>query len=313
MCFWDGTGMSLRDVIALPYRKLRAVRRYIVSELPLESRYERGHYHSPLPDIDEGSDAASAAARRPIGDLPGIQVFTSEQRRLAELLPASITAFDWTDHRSEGRRYYTEQNFFRYSDGLVLYHMLLNFRPKRIIEVGSGHSSSLMMDINEREFGGEIALTFIEPNPQRLYQQLDGHLKDSVSVIETFVQNADMDQWGKLKSNDILFIDSSHVAKVGGDVNHLFLEILPTLAPGVIVHIHDVFWPFDYPASWIERGWAWNEAYLLRAFLAFNSKFEILFWAPAAATLVDKKTSNALDGGQSIWIRCVPESSPGYS
>jgi hypothetical protein len=96
--------------------------------------------------------------------------------------------------------------------------------------------------------------------------------RNTVTVAR--LQDVDQEIFARLKANDILFIDSSHVAKIGSDVNHLMSEILPILAPGVHIHFHDIFYPFEYPRQWVEEGRAWNEAYLLEAFLSFNSEFE---------------------------------------
>src|SRR5207247_5820903 len=80
-----------------------------------------------------------------------------------------------------------------------------------------------------------------------------------------------------LQSGDVLFIDSSHTVKIGGDVNYLFLEVLPRLKPGVIVHVHDIFLPFEYPREWVRDDFRfWAEQYLLQAFLTFNSEFQVL-------------------------------------
>ena len=90
-----------------------------------------------------------------------------------------------------------------------------------------------------------------------------------------------METFTSLRENDILFIDSSHVCKIGSDVQFEFLEILPRLAPGVVVHVHDIFLPFEYPKTWV-KDWHrfWNEQYLLQAFLCGNREFEVL-WAGA--------------------------------
>ena len=86
-----------------------------------------------------------------------------------------------------------------------------------------------------------------------------------------------VDTFKSLEKDDILFVDSSHVSKVGSDTHYLFFEVMPTLSSGVLVDVHDIFWPFEYPADWIREGRAWNEAYLLRAFLSFNPAFKIIF------------------------------------
>src|SRR5262249_23664389 len=94
---------------------------------------------------------------------------------------------------------------------------------------------------------------------------------------ENKVEDIDLEFFSQLQSGDILFIDSSHTVKIGGDVNYLFLEVLPRLKPGVIVHVHDIFLPFDYRRDWVkERLRFWTEQYLLQAFLTFNSEFEVL-------------------------------------
>jgi hypothetical protein len=113
-----------------------------------------------------------------------------------------------------------------------------------------------------------------------------------------------------LESGDFLFIDSSHISKVGSDVNFLFSEILPQLPVGTFVHFHDIFWPFEYPAEWISQGTALNESYLLHTFLMYNSNFEIVLWVPFCARmwpeLIKERMPNYMkDTGAAIWIRRV--------
>src|ERR1044071_9524271 len=97
------------------------------------------------------------------------------------------------------------------------------------------------------------------------------------TLIEKNVQEINLEFFSQLESGDILFIDSSHTVKIGGDVNYLFLEILPRLKPGVIVHVHDIFLPFEYRRDWVMDEFRfWSEQYLLQAFLTFNSEFEVL-------------------------------------
>jgi hypothetical protein len=111
--------------------------------------------------------------------------------------------------------------------------------------------------------------------------------------------------------NDILFIDSSHVIKAGSDVSYLFNEVLPYLRPGVIVHFHDIMWPFEYPLDWyLRRGWLWNEAYFLRAFLQFNSAFEVLFFNAFLDQFYQPDVQHILpeftqELGSSLWLRKV--------
>lgn len=99
---------------------------------------------------------------------------------------------------------------------------------------------------------------------------------DRIRVIPARLQDVDLAEFDALEANDILFIDSTHVSKVGSDVNRIVFEVLPRLKPGVHVHFHDIFYPFEYPAQWVFEGRAWNENYLLKAFLQFNTGFSIV-------------------------------------
>src|SRR5205085_580114 len=117
--------------------------------------------------------------------------------------------------------------------------------------------------------------------PETLWKQPSDFLRKGFpglqSSIEKKIQDIDLKFFSQLQSGDILFIDSSHTVKIGGDVNYLFLEVLPRLKPGVIVHVHDIFLPFEYRRDWVMNEFRfWSEQYLLQAFLTFNSEFEVL-------------------------------------
>ena len=156
--------------------------------------------------------------------------------------------------------------------------MIRHLKPKRIIEIGSGFSSAVMLDTNELFFDGCIECTFIEPHPDRLLSVLKNADRDRHSIIATRLQDVDVDLFKRLSGDDILFVDSSHVAKVDSDVNRIIGEILPILEKRVSVHFHDIFYPFEYPKEWIYEGRAWNEAYMLKAFLQYNNAFQIQFF-----------------------------------
>ena len=160
------------------------------------------------------------------------------------------------------------------TDVLVAYCMVRHFRPRRIIEVGSGFSSLVLGQAAAKNKNS--ALICIDPFPNELIRKSNS-VPALRSLIETKVQDVDMEFFSQLESGDILFIDSSHTVKIGGDVNYLFLEILPRLKAGVIVHVHDIFFPFEYRRDWmLEEFRFWTEQYLLQAFLIFNSEFEVL-------------------------------------
>jgi predicted O-methyltransferase YrrM len=176
---------------------------------------------------------------------------------------------------SDAFRYHYVNSQYGYNDAIILHGMLRLLRPKRIIEIGSGFSSAVMLDTSERYLGGELSCTFIEPFTDRLESLLRPGDRERCRVYAAKVQDVDVVVFKSLGAGDILFIDSSHVVKYGSDLEHIFREVLPILAPGVHIHFHDVFYPFEYPVAWIELGHFWNECYMIRAFLANNYRYQI--------------------------------------
>ncbi len=151
-----------------------------------------------------------------------------------------------------------------------------------MIEVGSGFWSAALLDVSELFLDVALDLSLVEPHPERLRSLLWPGDDRRVTLIEQRVQDVPADTYDVLERGDVLFVDSTHVSKVGSDVNHLLFEVLPALRPGVLVHIHDIGYPFEYPAKWVREGRAWNEAYLVRAFLQFNAEFEVTFFGQYA-------------------------------
>ena len=183
--------------------------------------------------------------------------------------------------------------------------MVRHFQPRLIIEVGSGFSSLILGEAAVKN-NNNSALVCIEPFPVDFLQQGFPGLH---SLIKKKIEDIDLEFFSQLESGDILFIDSSHTVKIGGDVNYLFLEVLPRLKPGVIVHVHDIFFPFNYPRDWVmEEFRFWTEQYLLQAFLSFNSEFEVLMANGYLAYryMEDLKatfTSSPWWSGGSFWMR----------
>ena len=183
--------------------------------------------------------------------------------------------FTANSNGDEGQ-YFLENGWFESVDAEILYCVLRRFQPANVVEVGSGFSTRVMRRaINDGKLATRI--TSIDPHPNTsVAPYADEYIKSPVEEIEVSrIVNL-------LRAGDILFIDSSHTVKTGGDVPYLFLEILPRLKPGVFIHIHDVFLPFDYPEEWVLEDWGWTEQYLVHAFLAFNRAFEILWPASYA-------------------------------
>lgn len=250
------------------------------AELDAYSRYvSPKHFYSPIPDLDEVRRYEDRIFAPPPPALPGIDLRVPEQLALVVALSAYYPEIPFQATPVEGLRYYYQNPAYTYGDAIILHSMIRHLRPKRIIEVGSGFSSAVTLDTNELFMGGNVQCTFIEPNPEVLFNLLRGDDRRHVRIIAKRLQEIDLGVFGELEAGDILFVDSTHVAKVFSDVNLLFFEVFSRLPPGVHLHLHDIFYPFEYRKDWLYEGRAWNEAYLLRAFLQFNPCFQIEYFA----------------------------------
>jgi hypothetical protein len=213
---------------------------------------------------------------------PGIDLDEEYQKTTLESLAVFYGDLPFVEHRTAAWRYYFGQPAFCHADAIYLYGMLRKCAPKRVIEVGCGYSSAVGLDTTETFLGGSTHYTFIEPYPDVLNDLLRPNDLTRHRLIAQPVQDVPLSIYDDLGDGDILFIDTSHVTKVGSDVNHLFFNVMPRLRPGVLVHIHDIFYPFDYPAEWYAEGRAWNEAFLTRAFLQHNDTYRIMLYASFA-------------------------------
>ena len=269
-----------------------------------------GHFYSPIPSLEQiAGDKARIFGSIP-RSTPGVELYESEQLALLEQFIPLYDQIPFQPHLVEGLRYRFENGAYSYSDAILLYCMIRFLKPKRIIEVGSGFSSCVTLDTNELFFDGSIATTFIEPYPKLLLSLVKETDKSTVKIIPSRLQDIDLGEFETLESNDILFIDSTHVSKIDSDVNHIFFDILPRLAQGVHVHFHDIIYPFEYPKEWIDRGRAWNEAYMLRTFLQYNSEFRVVlmntFMEQFHESFFREKMPLCLKNvGGSLWIRKV--------
>jgi hypothetical protein len=253
------------------------------------------HYYTPIPDTTtlngKHDDAPSS--------LTGINLNLGKSLAFLE----SIT----TPYRNEfahfprheipqGRAFTLKNGAYSAGDAEVLYSMVRHIRPSKIIEIGAGNSTFVIADalrLNQREtLGTPTEFVSIEPYPPPYLQPPPPEL---TRLIAAPLQAISLDEFDSLNKDDILFIDSSHVSRAESDVNYEFLELLPRLNPGVIVHVHDIFLPWDYPPEWIQASrFFWNEQYLLQAFLAFNRDFEVILPLHALARVNREATTRLI-------------------
>lgn len=269
--------------------------------------FSPGHYYSPLVDPDEYVQLGNQRRNNPIED---IELRETHQFDLISKFKEAYTELPFNEFQTEGLRYFFQNDFFSYSDAIILYCMMRFKKPQNIIEIGSGFSSALILDVNEIFLNSKVHIQFIEPNPERLVSLLKQD--EDEKIIKSKIQQVDLGIFDKLSAGDFLMIDTSHVCKSGSDVNFIYFNILPKLKKGTLVHIHDIFYPFEYPDKWIiDEKRSWNEIYLLRALLQDSDSYKIIYfnsymedkymeWFSENMPLVLKRHNNNICGG--IWL-----------
>lgn len=188
--------------------------------------------------------------------------------------------FDFEKYKEEYALIHHESGYSSNGDGAILYSMLREVRPKKIIEVGSGFSTVIMDEAlrkNNEVSGFEAQIISVEPYPKPVLRKIVA-TSPNVSLVEQCVEQLDVSFFQQLESMDVLFIDTSHVVDIANDVHYLYLQVIPQLPIGVLVHIHDIRFPFEYPRNWVLKARKyWTEQYLLHMFMAFNDSYEIVF------------------------------------
>ncbi len=272
-----------------------------------------GHFYSPLVDPQDPHVQPILRDFYHL-ELPaesGIDLDRERMLAMLERLGRHYGRIPFGPQKIDGLHYYYENPTYSYGDAIVLATMMMEFRPQRMMEVGSGFSSAAMIDVNERIFDGAVELRFIEPYPEILLNLLPTASRYRNAIIPQPVQSIPLETFRTLEANDILFIDSTHVSKMGSDVNYLIFNVLPILKQGVVIHAHDIFYPFEYLPGWIlNENRSWNEAYLLRAFLMFNRSFEILFFNHYAIRKFPEQLLEHMplflnNHGGGLWLRRV--------
>ncbi len=286
-----------------------ALRQEVAELRPAEPAYRlfpEGHFYSPIPDLPDVRERAVELFDR-TGDVPGVDLRLHQQLALLDDLGPALARWPHGDPSSRhGLRYQPDNDFFGWTDSQLWYALLATRRPRRVIEVGSGWSTALLLDACDRE-GLDTRVTAIEPFPERLHSLMRDGDVDRITVRRNRVQEVPADELADLQAGDVLFVDSTHVAKIGSDVNYLVFGVFPRLPSGVLVHVHDVAYPFEYPQEWVEEGRAWNEAYLLRGFLLENPRWRVTLWPSMLWLREPERMRRALHpdtvvDGASIWM-----------
>ena len=237
------------------------------------------HYYYPAPNVLELEKRHIFEKKKILYGIDFNETKQFEFLKSISLLYAKECNFP-SEKTHNQEDYYTECGSFSYGCASLLHCIIRKYKPKRIIEVGVGNSSKVInraLSFNNKE-GNTSEYIAIDPYPQSYVGQLE-HLS---RLVAKPVEELDLDLFRSLEENDILFIDSSHQVKIGNDVLFLYLEVLPLLKPGVLVHIHDINLPYEYSKAYFlneEFRVCWNEQYLLQAFLIHNSNYQILLGA----------------------------------
>jgi hypothetical protein len=234
------------------------------------------HFYSPIPDI---GDLQRRDIWSKVSSLPGIDLREKQQLSLLHELGEKYgEECRWPLEADETvDEFFLKNTSFSFGCAASTYGMIRHFRPARVVEVGSGMSSRVIATALRANAGVSDKLSsyrVIDPFPSLRTKRLLGG-----NLIEQRVELLDMELFEQLGANDILFIDSSHSVKIGSDVNFLFLEVLPRLAPGVLVHVHDISLPYEYSSAYATNPafrQFWTEQYLLQAFLVGNCQFDVL-------------------------------------
>ena len=271
------------------------------------------HYYHPYAREDDPGLARHWASR---SSLAGVSLDVPRCLALLDEIGGAFAAeCAWPERSDDPHVYHSSNGQFGYASAAVAHAMVRRLRPRRVIEVGSGYSTHVLghaLARNAAESGGAPELISIEPHPPEILSAPIPHLG---TRIERNVEDVDPAIFATLGEGDVLFVDSSHVIRYGGDVLFLYLDVLPSLRPGVVVHIHDIHLPDPYPRVYYEESrYVWNEQYLLQAFLSHNRAFRVLLPCWLIHREHDARFRRAFPGyepsrhrpGSSMWIERVP-------
>jgi hypothetical protein len=301
--FGEGSAIRRRRLWSSPAAvKGYALARDVAERLGLQVVLKT--YYSPIPDLAQLP--ADVWDRRDA--LAGIPFDLDAQTRfLAGSLAPHLRDHVWGAGVAPEHAYDPANDSYPRPDAAVLYAMVRHLRPARVVELGSGQTTRVLAQACRENAadGAEASLRAFDPFPTAVDDSLPG----LAELARVKAQDVPDSVFAQLQAGDILFVDTTHTVKIGSDVNHIVLDVLPQLAPGVIVHVHDIFLPYEYPRFFFaDYALYWAEQYLLQAFLAFNSDFEVLCGVHAltrerADEMVAVGALQRGDMGSAFWIR----------
>lgn len=298
-------------------KRIKTIFKNILNKLPYvktlhqlnsNSKFPAGHYYSTVISLNDIKKRQNEIWPEKVDkDIIGIDLNTTAQLELLKELCTYYHELPFPETIQEKMGYYYNNSYYSYTDAIVLFLIIRKYKPQQIIEIGSGYSSAVMVETNDLYFKGNIKLKFIEPFPEeRLNHFLGNSERDNIEIIKQMVQKVSLEVFQNLEPGDILFIDSTHSVKTGSDVNYILFEVLPVLKEGVIVHFHDIHFPFEYPKDWVLNGFGWNESYFLRAFLMYNDQFSILLFSDYLQKFYKNAFSNMplthKKTGSNLWL-----------
>jgi hypothetical protein len=243
----------------------------------------RVHFYSPVPEYERVPPSHFIEPQR----LPGVRIDEAQVKGLLARLGAFAGECVWPDQAAGPGAYYSLNGTFGFSSAALLHSMLRAHGTRRVVEIGGGYSSLISLAALERN-GPGWTFACVEPYPA--HWLLDALRRPGATLVRAPAETLAPDFCDELAAGDLLFIDSSHVAKLASDVNFLLLQVLPRLKAGVIVHVHDIYLPYEYPAAHFfgENKAFWNEQYLLAALLTGGAAFEVLL--PAYCVQTDSES-----------------------
>lgn len=257
------------------------------------------HFYSPIPDIRE-LDQRPQLWQIPSA-MPSVEM---QQKAHLEFMTAVIGRYIHECSFSIQAtkvpyEYFIRNGYFGYVSAAAMHTIVRHYRPRRIVDVGAGFTTRVLAQAARMnaEDGFPPELIAIDPFPSSI---LRNGFPGLTHFLEKAIQDVDISIFTSLEADDILSIDTTHAVRTGGDVPYLYLELLPRLKPGVVVHIHDIFLPFEYPREWIARRLFWNEQYLLHAFLIYNTTFKPLWGQKYAEMVCQEEYARLFERGLSF-------------